>query len=63
MDVPCEDAVTVVDGHTAPAGSEMRMVIDSVEEVVSAFFCGDDSENSSHRCVSLNYARKYTAFP
>ena len=55
VDIPCEDTVTVVDRHAAPACSQMRMIVYSVEEVVSALLCGDDSEYSSHKsrcCVN-----------
>ena len=49
VDIPCEDTVTVLDRHTAPAGSQVGMIVYSVEEVIFALLGGDDSKNSSHK--------------
>ena len=52
VDISCEDTVTVVDSHAAPACSQVGMVVYSVEEVISALLGGDDSKNSSHKSSS-----------
>ena len=48
VDLPLEAAGLVVDGHAAPAGAQMRVVVHTEENIKHAISLGDRSKKPAH---------------